>query len=174
MSWKKVVLILLMLIVLVIGIIVFVLFFYPKNAPPADLNTINVDKTQVGIEQINLLLYNIKAYELHNPPLSKNTPKIEIIIEDEAFNSEIINGKIKTVRGVIDNEDIRIKTSKSEFMKILNSDKIKEEMQNSAQNNNLEIEMISGKIELASKGYLNVYKEVTGKSLTGNIIRSLS
>lgn len=174
MSYKKIVLILALVIILFLGILFFVLFFYPKNQPPVDLNTTNTDKTQVGIEQINLLLYNIKAYELHNLPLSKNTPKIEISIENEAFNSEIINGKIKTQKGAINNKDIQIKTSKSEFLKILNSKDIKKELQNSAETGNLEIEMRAGKLELASKGYLNIYKEVTGKSLIGNIIKSLN
>ena len=170
MSWKKVVLILVVLIVLALAILVFLLFFYPKNAPPVNLNTANIDKTQVGIEQINLLLYNIKAYALHNPPLSKNTPKIEVIIEDESFNSEIISGKVKTQRGAIDNADIRIKITKNEFLKILNSNDIKKAVQESAEKGNLDIEMLAGKLELASKGYLGVYKEVTGKSLTGNIV----
>ena len=173
MSWKKVVLIIVLLIVLALAILIFLLFFAPKNQPPINPNAANVDKTQVGINQINLLPYNIKAYGLHNPLLSKNTPKIEILIEDEAFNSEIIDNRIKTQKEAIDNEDIMIKTSKNEFLKILNSKDIKKAVQESAETGNLDIEMLAGKLELASKGYLNVYKEVTGESLTGNIIRSL-
>ena len=172
MGWKKIVLILALAVVLVS--IIFVLFFAPKNQPPVNPTNLVVNKTRVGIEQIALLLYSIKAYELHNPPFSKNTPKIEISIENEAFNSEIINGKIKTQKGAINNKDIQIKTSKSEFLKILNSKDIKKELQNSAETGNLEIEMRAGKLELASKGYLNIYKEVTGKSLIGNIIKSLN
>lgn len=170
MGWKKVVLILLLLIVAVIGILIFVLFFYPKNNQPSNNNVI-VDKTQVGIEQVNFLLYTIKAYNLHNPPLSKNTPKIEIVIDNEVFSSEIIKGKILTERKTIENADIKIKTGKSEFLRILSSNDIKKAVQESAEAGNLEIEMLAGKLELASKGYLNVYKEVTGKSLTGNIIK---
>ena len=37
------------------------------------------------------ILYNIKAYNLHNPPISSDTPKVEFSIDNDIYNAEITN-----------------------------------------------------------------------------------
>jgi len=122
-----------------------------------------INRTGVGAEQINFVLYHLKAYELHNPPLSGNTPKIEFVIDGEIYSSEIIKGKIITVKGRKGEPDIRIIISREEFLNALDSD-IKLYFQKSVSQGKTKIELLAGKTELFTKGYLSLYKEITGKN----------
>jgi len=114
-------------------------------------------------QQINLILYSLKAYELHNPPLSGNTPKIEFVIDGEIYGSEIVKGEIITVKGREGEPDIRIIMSGEEFLNILKSDS-KLYFQESLKQGKTKIELLAGKTELFTKGYLSLYKEITGKN----------
>ena len=98
---------------------------------------------------------------MHNPPFSSDTPKIEFIIGDDIFNAEVINKNIKVGKGSISNEDIRITTTKIEGVKMLRDKKY---IETSFNNGNSGFEMVAGKVKLFSKGYLDLYKELTGKS----------
>ena len=117
---------------------------------------------------VSYLLYSIKAYNLHNPPLSSDTPKIKFLIGDDSYNAEIIDGLIKTQKIGINNEDIQIITTKSEAVKMLRD---RDYVEQSFKLGNSRIELIAGKTTLFSKGYLNLYTKLTGKSVTGNTIR---
>jgi hypothetical protein len=114
------------------------------------------------------LLYSIKAYNLHNPPLSSDTPKIEIKVGDDVYNAEIKKGEIIVGKGAIEGEDIVIGTTKEEAVKMLRD---RNYVTQSFNDGKSEIEMVAGKTTLFAKGYLNMYTELTGKSITGNIIR---
>jgi len=174
---KKIILIGIIILLLIIILIVLVgayIFFNPfAHKPETSFTNKTINKTTVGIEQINLILYNIKAYELHNVPLSSNTPKIEFIIGNEAYNTEIIKGSIITKKGEIENEDIGIIASKEEFIKILNSENLKQALQESVNQGNTRLETFAGNTKLLAKGYLSLYKEITGKSFTGDVVKIL-
>jgi len=161
--------------IIAILLVLFYIFFFNNIFVKAiPMNFIDVNKTTVGINQINLILYNIKAYELHNPPFSSNTPKIEFVIEDEIYNTEIVKGKIITKKEGIENPDLKIIMPKEEFLFILNSNDLKKSLQDSVSNGNTKIEILAGNTELFVKGYLSLYQEITGKSLTGNVIKIFS
>ena len=114
------------------------------------------------------LLYSIKAYNLHNPPLSSDKPKINILVDDDFYNAVIENGRIDISIGEIENPDIIIRTSKEESVKML---KNKGYIQESFSSERSKIELKASKSVLFSKGYLSLYNEITGKSVTGNVIR---
>lgn len=114
------------------------------------------------------LLYNIKAYNLHNPPLSSDRPKIEVDVGDEVFKAVIDDGMINVSRGDIIGEDIIIKTSKEEVILMMDD---KEYIEQSFELGKSEIVLVAGKTTLFAKGYLSMYTELTGKSITGNMIR---
>lgn len=162
--WIVVIVILAVFVLLVSGAVAFILF-NPFAKPPATISKY-INKNEVGIEQINFLFYNIKAYKLHNTPLSGNTPKIELVIGNEVYSSEIIKGNFLTKKESIEGEDLKIITSKEEFIKILNSGNLKQDLQGSVSEGKTEIEVLAGNTELLAKGYLALYKEITGKSLT--------
>ena len=114
------------------------------------------------------LLYSIKAYNLHNPPLSGNKPKILLKVGDDVYSAEISDGLIDVYKKSIENPDIKITTTKEEAVKMLRQ---QEYVTASFQNGGSSIEMLAAKSTLFGKGYLTLYNELTGKSVTGNVIR---
>lgn len=114
------------------------------------------------------LLISIEAYNLHNPPLSSNKPKIGIYVSDKVFNAVISRGQIDVEEGKIDNEDIAIDTTKEEAVLMLRDKNYIVESFNSGKSS---VELKADKATLFAKGYLNLYSKLTGKSITGNVIR---
>ena len=166
-----------LVVVLVIGMFFYFAMFSPQNERAyADSEVKNPSvglTTEEAVMQFDesfvfYILYSIKAYNLHNPPLSSNTPKIEFLIDDESFNAEIVDGAINVKKGIIADEDIIIRTTKEEGVKMTQS---KDYVQESFSSGKSGIELVAGKVNLFSKGYLNMYTELTGKSVTGNVIR---
>ena len=62
-------------------------------------------------ELIKYILILMRAYNLHNPPLSSDTPKMEFDMEGEKFNAEVIKGEIYVNEGPIEGEDVRINSN---------------------------------------------------------------
>ena len=162
---------LLVAILAVAGFIVYNLYGFSSHVQGPTISISSINKTVVGEIQIYLLLYSIKAYELHSPPLSSNTPKINIAIGNQEYQAEVIKGQISIQKGLLENPDLKISCQEDEFIKILNSQNFNLALQDSVKSGKTGIEILAGKTELFTKGYLTVYKEVTGKSLTGNFLR---
>lgn len=172
--------------VVFILILVVVLFYYFATASPNHDNYYINQEVSGGLrnpvsdltieEAVNVfnesfvyyLLYEIGAYDLHNPPLSKNTPKIEMVVGEEIFSATIIKGSIYIDNGEMDEEDIVIRTSREEAVKMLKS---KEYIEVSFEEGSSSIELKASKTILFSKGYLGLYQDLTGKSVTGSVIR---
>ncbi|MEK6819184.1 MAG: hypothetical protein AABY10_04605 [Nanoarchaeota archaeon] len=106
------------------------------------------------------VLYNLGANNLHNPPLSSEKPKIEFNFDSEVFNAEVMDGEIFVNKGSIDDEDIKIVTTKEEIVKMIRNSLYVEQSFNEGKSR---IEMVAGKVKLLSKGYLQMYKALTGK-----------
>lgn len=117
---------------------------------------------------VKYVLHSIKAYNLHNSPLSSEDPKIEFKVDDDIYSAVVQNSVIIVYGGPIDNPDIRISTTKEEAVKMTES---KEYIQQSFLDGRSEIELLASKTTLFAKGYLGLYTELTGQSITGNIIR---
>lgn len=175
-AMKKLVIIAIILSVAILAVLATIVIIC-LNIFPADnknavyINSSLINKSEIGEEQVSLVLYNIEAYKLHNPLFSKDTAKISLIIGNKNYNSEIIDGEIITKKGKIENADLRITMPENEFTEILNSKDLKSKLQESVENGNTMIEMLAGKTELFMKGYLSLYKKITGKSLTGSFLR---
>jgi len=116
-------------------------------------------------DYINYILVALGVNYLHKSPLFEN-PLIEFNLGGEIWNSEIIEGMPDSQLGMIDNEDLRISISKEEAVKALLSEDIEQFMKDSVSSGNTQIEMIAGKAELFSKGYLDMYKELTGEEIS--------
>ncbi|MBS3065853.1 hypothetical protein J4229_02280 [Candidatus Pacearchaeota archaeon] len=117
------------------------------------------------------LLYSIKAYNLHNPPLSSNYPKLEIDVGGDIFSANVQKGAIYVSKNEIFEEDVIIRTTKEEAVKMLRD---KNYVVKSFNDGKSGIELVASKTTLFAKGYLNMYTELTGKSITGNLIRIAS
>ena len=174
--WKIFVIILLSLVVLFLiigGVFVYLIFNESgrdKNGGGSGsvplINPVQGLSDEEAVAKFNegfvlYILQSIKAYNLHNPPFSSDTPKIEFVMENEIYNTEVINKNIKVRKGSMSNEDIRITTTKQEGVKMLRN---RSYIEASFNNGNSGFEMVAGKVKLFSKGYLDLYEELTGKS----------
>lgn len=100
------ILIILLILILTAGFYIALVVFYPQPDNNQDVNmtmNITINKSEIGVDQISYLLYSLEANRLHNLPLS-DTPKIEIIIGQKVFNSEVVEGrtKVEIVAGQIE------------------------------------------------------------------------
>ncbi len=123
---------------------------------------------------IDYVLYELGAYQLHLSPGGKDLPRIAFIVGEKTFSAEVSEGKVHTQEGMIDKPDIRITTSREEIIQAIRSGLVKEYLKKSIADGKTHLEQVASYPVLFSKGYLNLYQELTGKSLTGNIIRIFS
>lgn len=185
---------------LILGILLLILlvggmFFYFATASPnkpragTEIENPIADKSEEEAllyfreEYIDYLVFAIGGWKLHNPPLSDETPKVKVIADDEVFVSEIIKGEIKTEKASefkrtgltsekeIENEDITIKTTKEEIVRSMMSSDMKNYIKSSIQEGKTNLELKASYTTLFSKGYLAIYKDITGKSFTGSVAR---
>jgi hypothetical protein len=176
------------LIIFVIALILLVFFtagFLFKKPHLIEINIVNpianlilkytgesgeVNKTEVirealiefNQEYINYLLAALGTGYLHNSVIGGN-PRLELVLGNEVWSSEIVKGVPDTKNQAIEKEDIRITISKEEAINAILSDDVENFMQNSVTNGNTRIELIAGKTELFSKGYLDMYNALTKK-----------
>jgi hypothetical protein len=171
--WISIILIALLVIV---TFLYFALFNVNNESVYAGMQIINPvegldDKQALALFDesfVFYLLYEIKAYNLHNPPLSSDYPKIQINVGEQIFNADIKKGLINVAKDEIEDEDVVIRTSAEEAVKMLRD---KNYVTKSFNDGKSEIELVASKTTLFAKGYLNLYNEITGKSITGNLIR---
>lgn len=116
---------------------------------------LDAEIAKVDKDYLRGVLISMGLSELHNPPLSSDTPKIEINVGGVVYNAEVVKKDVYVREGVIDEEDILIRTTKLEIVKMkYNKDYIK----TSFMDGKSSIELIAGNFELFSKGYLDLYK----------------
>ncbi len=170
-----------LIVLLVIGIFLYFSLYHKdysskysdKLSSGQIVNPVSGLSMEQAVQQFNesfvyYLLYSINAYNLHNPPLSSDTPKIEIYVDSDVYNAEISNGEIYVAKGEISTEDIIIKTTKEEAVNMLQDKKY---ISQSFSSGNSQIQLVASKVTLFGKGYLSLYNQLTGKGITGNVIR---
>ena len=121
---------------------------------------------QQGISEFNeqyiiYLLVALGVNNLHKSYVGYGDAEIDLIIDQEIW-SAIISSGLSVSKKQSDNPDLKIKMSKEEAVKALLSSNIQEYLKDSVNNGNTQLEQISNKIELASKGYLKMYDTLTG------------
>ena len=191
-NYKKLIIILISILViaLVLGAVFFVGvafggFLSPKQASMEYENPllqiivgleeqgISVNETEI-IEQaeiefdynyINYVLYAMSAWKLHNPPFSGDTPKLKVIVDDEIYYSEVVDTEINTYLDDIGEEDVEIIISKGEVIQAMLAEDMSVYMKESVAEGETKIDLIAGSLTLASKGYLQMYKDITGEEL---------
>jgi len=141
-----------------------------KNIVLANMNAQGQVNQEAVIEQgiqefnqdyINYLLVALGVNNLHSM-MGYGNPIVEFQLEEETWSSEIDNGILKTQQAPATDPDLKITISKQESIKALLSPDIKQFMKDSVTSGNTQIKMITGKTELAAKGYLGMYNELIG------------
>lgn len=113
------------------------------------------------------LLYSIKAYNLHNVPLSSSYPIIEILVDEDSYTAIVQDGIISVEKRATDKKDIIIKTTREEGVKMLRDWSY---IEKSFRDGLSGIELVEGKTTLFAKGYLNLYEDLTGKGVSGSTV----
>jgi len=130
-----------------------------KNSLLGNLAPQNYDKSEeIDLsESIKSMALILGLNELHNPPFSSDTPKIQVYLSKSPYSVEIINKEILVRQSLIKNPDLIIRTNIEEAGK-MSSDKnyIKE----SFNSGNSEVEIVAGKMTLLLKGYDKVYSKI--------------
>ena len=171
---KKIPIIILILILIIAVIIASILTVYLYKEPVKTSSGTKYkqtwDQSSLGNLQVNeniigYLLTKFGVNNLHNPPLSKDTPKIEVIIDDKTYNAEVIKGSINVDEGQIDNEDIKILMTRQDVINIINSTSPSDTISNSINEGTIKLEVVASKTKLFSKGYLSLYEKFTGNKL---------
>ena len=114
------------------------------------------------------LLSSMRAYNLHNPPLSSDYPKIEIDVSGQIFSASVKKGVISLDNNPFLKKDLILRTTKEEVLAMIND---RDYIKNSFNSGKSRIELVASKFTLFAKGYLGLYNEIVGKSVTGNVIR---
>ena len=174
---KKVNLALIIGIALILILIIVAFVYYatatnkikPEIQNPIGENT--GSEIIINEQHLSYLLNEIGAYKLHNPPLSSNTPKINLLVDEQEFKAEVEDTYSKVEEGYWENPDINIIIGRSEVIKAITSTNIQEYMKTSIASGKTSIELVAGYTELFSKGYLSLYQDLTGKSFTGSVVR---
>ncbi len=144
---------------------------YAKPTLPGFQLTGNSIDEPIQTNHITYFLVNaVEAYKLHTPPGSQELPRIETIIDGKVYTSEIKEGKVTTEEGPKTNPDLRFILSKEELFNTLKSENPKEYLKHAVSEGKITIEQTGSYSQIFYKGYLNLYKDITGKSLTGNLI----
>ncbi|MEK6890405.1 MAG: hypothetical protein AABX35_04415 [Nanoarchaeota archaeon] len=140
------------------------------------VNPVSKLSTEEAVDNFNedfiyYMLYQIGFYNLRENALTGDKPRILIYADEDVYSAEINKGEIIVSKEKIDNPDVIIRTSKLEGVLILQDSSYVVESFNSGKS---AIELVADKSSLFSKGYLKIYSKLTGKSVTGNIIRIYS
>ena len=88
------------LILLVIALFLYFTLFKQNNEKLYEAKSIINPVANLSLEEavnsfnesfIYYFIYEVKAYNLHNHPLSSNKPKINFVIDDKRYNAVITN-----------------------------------------------------------------------------------
>ena len=167
------------IILIVAGAYLYSVMAVPSKPKPGTevqnpIVNLNEEETVLQFDEsyIDYLVFAIGGWKLHNPPLSSKTPKIEIILDNnEIYVSEIIDGEIMTEKKQIDDEDLLILTTKDKVIDIISSGDMENAVKGAVNEGTLTLELKAGYTTLLGKGYLAIYKDLTGETFTGSVIR---
>ena len=143
---------------------------YPKPVFESSVYEIT-ENTVIEPIHISYVLTEIGAYQLHNPVLSSDTPKINTKITDTWYFSEVKSGQVITKKATTTNPDIIIYTNSKEILESIKSGDVKSYIKSSVSSGETSLELKAGYHTLFSKRYLPIYTELTGKTLTGGVIK---
>jgi hypothetical protein len=115
---------------------------------------ISAEDIKITPEFVSYLLQEVGVEKLHSNLLEN--PIINFEVEGKTFHSEI-GKEIVSKEGLSDKADLKFNTNKQDIIKSLASEDKKAVFKNSVENGRTQVEIIAGKPELLSKGYLALY-----------------
>lgn len=141
--------------------------FFDNNISYREIsNNTNNSLIQEGVldfnkDYIEYVLIGLGADKLHKSSLGYGNPIVKFDVDNEIWNIEVKEEGNKIEKGDITDEDLIVYISKEEVVGALLEEDIKSFMKNSVKFGDTVIEVKAGKVELASKGYLEMYNELS-------------
>lgn len=189
---RKIVISLIVSLVVLLGLVAGMFFFYasPPNyvknniSNPFPVQNITANANQnssspftgeniiINETHITYLLNEMGAYNLKS--YLGDTPKIEVDVDREKFNSEIKEGIIETKSGGIENADIKVALSKEELINVALADDPSLYIKDAVSSGKISVKLVASYSKLFAKGYLSLYQKITGSSISGSVIKIFS
>ena len=116
-------------------------------------------------DYINYLLVAMGVGNLYKSFIGYGNPRVEFVLDGEVWSTELTSEGFNTAQASIDDPDLRISMSKEEAIEALLATDAVGFMKTSVSSGETQVEMIAGKVELGSKGYLTMYTELTGEEI---------
>ncbi len=123
---------------------------------------------QFDSSYVKYLLYAIGAHRLHAPPLSSDDPRLAVVLDGVNYSAYVHQGAITVSLDPVMNPDVIIYTTRAELVMMLRDETY---VQTAFRSGSARIVLVASKTTLFGKGYLQLYTALTGKSITGNVIR---
>jgi len=89
-------------------------------ANPAESMSIEDATSAFNESFVYYLLYAMRVYNLHNAPLSSEQPRIQIYVGDRVYYALVDSGNIIVEKGQITNEDVIVRTTAIDAVKMMN------------------------------------------------------
>lgn len=156
-------------VVLLLGTYTYFSFFHFSDGVPrgfkSAIGSPIVDMSDAeAIEQfdesyVEYLLYEMKAFNLHSPPFSGNTPKMEFHIDGVVYSVEVTDDEFVVEEAEVVGEDLVITTTKEDVVAMIRG---QNGIKSSFEDGGSSVEVIADKDELFWKGYLKIYDQFAG------------
>lgn len=114
------------------------------------------------------LLYYAHAYELHNAPLSSIAPTIQIVVDDEMYTADIVNGIIHIMKGTALKPDITLSLSHLTLIRLLRNPALLSDAFNDGR---ATITVHASKPELFARGYVSLYSHLLSQSAPRIVVK---
>ena len=130
------------------------------RSPTAGLSSKQIE-TGFNESSVSSFLEAIKAKDLRNIPLSRELPKIKVVVDKVIYSASVNRGKITVKKADVSNPDIIITSTKSEMAKMVTNGRYISAPFKDAKSS---LELIADKASLIAKGYIGLYTKVTGNT----------
>ncbi len=117
-----------------------------------------VDLGKLEDKSINYMSVKLYLYNLHNIPLTKNNPRVQIYLDNKPYSVAVIDGEIYVKQEEINSPDIIIRTTLEEVAKIIDNPEYAKGALNSGK---IQIEIAASYTTLFLKGYSKIYSQIS-------------
>jgi hypothetical protein len=134
------------------------------RSPTAGLSSKQVE---IGFNEsyISSFLEDINAKDLRNIAISREVPRIKLVVDNVIYSASVNRGKITVKKANVSNPDIIITSTKSEIAQMVTN---KRYISTSFKKGKSSLELVADKASLIAKGYIRLYTKITGNALSSD------
>ncbi|PIN68581.1 hypothetical protein COV93_08965 [Candidatus Woesearchaeota archaeon CG11_big_fil_rev_8_21_14_0_20_43_8] len=113
-------------------------------------------------EHISYVLNKLDGYKLHESPLDKAMPEIEVFLSDTSsrYSAKVVDNDVTTEKRPADDPDLRITMTSKALAKLVDAPDVKSLASDYANNKTIYLEVLKDDQILALKGYKAIYDAI--------------